>query len=219
MVAGTKGCVCNIAFGGVNPASGEYFTYYETIAGGYGATLTTDGMDAVQAHFQNTENAPVEETEASYPVRIVRYELIENSEGGGRHRGGLGVRRDYTFPGHTPSFSILSDKARYAPWGLFGGEAARPAKYILNPETPSARELPSKITFQLKPGRRGERADSGRRRHRSRRSSAPAEGVAADVAQGKISAERARAVYGVVVDPKTQALDAAATAAERGRRA
>ncbi len=94
-------------------------------------------MDAVQAHFQNTENAPIEETEANYPVRIVRYALIENSEGGGRHRGGLGVRRDYTFPGHEPSFSILSDKARYAPWGLFGGGAARPAKYILNPETPA----------------------------------------------------------------------------------
>jgi N-methylhydantoinase B len=39
--------------------------------------------------------------------------------------------------------------------------------------------------------------------------------VAADVAQGKISAERARAVYGVVVDAATGALDAAATAAAR----
>jgi N-methylhydantoinase B/oxoprolinase/acetone carboxylase alpha subunit len=75
VVAGTKGCVCNIAFGGMNPTSGEYFTYYETIAGGYGATLTTDGMDAVQAHFQNTENAPVEETEANYPVRDAAREL------------------------------------------------------------------------------------------------------------------------------------------------
>jgi len=41
--------------------------------------------------------------------------------------------------------------------------------------------------------------------------------VAADVAQGKISAERARATYGVVVDPATQALDAAATADLRAR--
>src|SRR6266581_7341543 len=79
VLAGTKGCICNIAFGGINPATEEYFTYYETIAGGYGATLRNDGMDAVQAHFQNTENAPVEETEANYPVRILRYALIENS--------------------------------------------------------------------------------------------------------------------------------------------
>jgi N-methylhydantoinase B len=200
----------------VNPGTGEYFTYYETIAGGYGATLTTDGMDAVQAHFQNTENAPVEETEANYPVRILRYSLIEDSEGGGRHRGGLGVRRDYTFPGHEPSFSILSDKARYAPWGLFGGAAARPAKYVLNPETGRARELPSKITLQLAagdvvsvqtPGGGGTESPVER----------PPERVAADVGQGKISPERARTVYGVVVDPVTLALDAAGTADARER--
>jgi len=46
----------------------------------------------------------------------------------------------------------------------------------------------------------------------------PAEDVARDVAQGKISAERARMIYGVVVDARTQVLDAAATAAERGSR-
>src|SRR5216684_4035413 len=216
VVAGTKGCVCNIAFGGLNPGSGEYFTYYETIAGGYGATLTTDGMDAVQAHFQNTENAPVEETEANYPVRILRYALIENSEGGGRHRGGLGVRRDYAFPGHEPSFSILSDKARYAPWGLFGGGAARPAKYILNPDTPLARELPSKITFQLASGDVVSVQTPGGGGTASPHERDP-ERVAADVAQGKIAPERARAIYGVVVDPVTHALDAAATVAARAQ--
>jgi N-methylhydantoinase B len=175
-------------------------------------------MDAVQAHFQNTENAPVEETEASYPVRILRYELIENSEGGGRHRGGLGVRRDYTIPGHAPSFSILSDKARFAPWGLFGGHDARPAKYILNPESPQSRELPSKITFQLAPGDVVSVQTPGGGGTQSPRER-PAESVALDVALGKISAERARAVYGVVVHPATRVLDAAATAAERARQA
>jgi N-methylhydantoinase B len=206
--------VCNIAFGGINPGTGEYLTYYETIAGGYGATLTTDGMDAVQAHFQNTENAPIEETEANYPVRILRYSLIENSEGGGRHRGGLGVRRDYAFPGHAPSFSILSDKALHAPWGLFGGADARPARYVLNPDAAGARELPSKITFQMAPGDvvsvqtpGGGGAEAPRERDPAR--------VAADVAQGKISVERALSVYGVVVDPVTHAPDAAATIVAR----
>jgi N-methylhydantoinase B len=80
----------------------------------------------------------------------------------------------------------------------------------LNPETPGARELPSKITFQLAPGDvvsvqtpgGGGSEPAGERR---------AEDVAADVALGKISAERARAIYGVVVD-------ATATAAERAGR-
>ncbi len=215
VLAGTKGCICNIAFGGVNPATDEYFTYYETIAGGYGATLRNDGMDAVQAHFQNTENAPVEETEAHYPVRILRYELIDDSEGAGQHRGGLGIRRDYTFPGHTPSFSILSDKATYAPWGLFGGGAARAAHYILNPET-EARVLPSKITLPLQPGDvisvqtpGGGGCEPAWRR--------PPKSVAGDVALGKISAVRAREVYGVVVHPETGEVDADATAAQRAR--
>jgi N-methylhydantoinase B len=216
VLAGTKGCICNIAFGGIHPATGEYFTFYETIAGGYGATRRNDGMDAVQAHFQNTENAPVEETEANYPVRILRYELIPESEGAGYHRGGLGVRRDYTFPGHTPSFSILSDKAKYPPWGLFGGGAARPAKYLLNPETAEVRELPSKITLQLKDGDvvsvqtpgGGGCEPAGKR---------PVDHVVADVALGKISIERAQQAYGVILDPVTLSVDEPATAQQRAR--
>jgi N-methylhydantoinase B len=214
VLAGTKGCICNIAFGGINPLTEEYFTFYETIAGGYGATRRNDGMDAVQAHFQNTENAPVEETEANYPVRILCYELIPDSEGAGNYRGGLGVRRDYTFPGHTPSFSILSDKAKYAPWGLFGGGPARPAKYILNPDSPEARELPSKITFPLKPGDvvsvqtpGGGGCEVAWKR--------PVEQVVADVALGKISPARAREAYGVVLDSGTLAVHEAATTEAR----
>ncbi|MCZ6532709.1 MAG: hydantoinase B/oxoprolinase family protein [SAR324 cluster bacterium] len=214
VVACGKGIMCNLAFGGSHPETGEYFTYYETIAGGYGATIRNDGMDAVQAHFQNTENAPVEETEYHYPVRILRYEMIDDSEGAGEHRGGMGVRRDYTFPGHQPSFSILSDRADFPPWGLFGGGEARPAKYILNPDG-EARELPSKITFTVKkdevlsvqtPGGGGCGDPTTRK----------PEQVAADVAEGRISLQRAQDVYRVAVDPDTLELDAAATARLRG---
>jgi N-methylhydantoinase B len=210
-----KGIICNLAFGGTRPDSGAYFTYYETIAGGYGATVRTDGMDAVQAHFQNTENAPIEETEYHYPVRILRYELIPDSEGAGLHRGGLGVRRDYLFPGWQPSFSILSDRAKFAPWGLFGGADARKAYYVLRPDTPHARELPSKITFELgaeevisvqTPGGGG----YGDPRQR------PAAQVAEDVAQGRISPGRARSVYGVALHPRTFAVDEQATRTLRG---
>jgi N-methylhydantoinase B/oxoprolinase/acetone carboxylase alpha subunit len=42
VLAGTKGCICNVAFGGINPATRDYFTFYETIAGGYGATRRND---------------------------------------------------------------------------------------------------------------------------------------------------------------------------------
>jgi len=41
--------------------------------------------------------------------------------------------------------------------------------------------------------------------------------VAEDVALGKISAERARQVYGVVLDPTSMQVDTHATTAERAR--
>ena len=56
------------------PAHGAAFSYYETMAGGYGGRSTKDGPDAVQCHGQNTENAPIEEIEINYPLRIDRYE-------------------------------------------------------------------------------------------------------------------------------------------------
>ena len=88
--AGTKGMICHVGFGGNDPRRNEYYCFLETVAGGYGGRASSDGPDAIQPHGQNTENAPIEETEINYPVRIVRYELVEDSEGGGRYRGGLG---------------------------------------------------------------------------------------------------------------------------------
>ncbi len=75
--------MCHAGFGGVDAESGEYTCFLETFAGGYGGRAASDGPDAVQTHGQNTENAPVEETELNYPVRVTRLSLVEDSEGAG----------------------------------------------------------------------------------------------------------------------------------------
>ena len=149
--ASSKGCLGNIAFGGVDPRTREFYAFYETIGGGYGARSSDDGMDGVQTHMSNAQNAPIEVVETQYPVRIVRYELIPDSAGIGTYRGGLGIRRDYLFD-HEATFSILSDRARTGPRGLFGGGDAIPARYILNPEGANVRVLPSKGTTRVQPG-------------------------------------------------------------------
>ena len=128
--AGTKGMICHVGFGGEDPRTGDYYTFLETMAGGFGGRIRSDGPDAVQTNVQNTQNAPVEETELNYPVRILRYGLIPDSEGPGRFRGGLGLVRDYVFPDHEPIFTTLADRAVFPPWGLFGGEEGRPARYL-----------------------------------------------------------------------------------------
>ena len=194
--AATKGIICNVAFGGIHPRTG-YYAFYETIAGGYGAHLDLDGMDGVQPHIHNTENAPVEETELNYPVRIDRFALIPDSGGPGRHRGGLGVRRDYWFVDHEATFSIISDRTRFAPPGLAGGGSGRAAHYVLDPEG-EARVLRSKSTTRLRPGQVISVQSPGGGGHGAAHLRDP-EAVARDVRLGKVTPEGARTSYGVVV--------------------
>ena len=85
--AGTKAMQCQVGFGGTDPGTGELYAFYEAIAGGYGGRASRDGPDAVQAHGQNTENAPVEEIEINYPVRIVALRA-GGGVGGGRQAAG-----------------------------------------------------------------------------------------------------------------------------------
>jgi N-methylhydantoinase B len=215
VVAGTKGCICNVAFGGIGP-DGKYYAYYETLAGGGGARPIKDGMDAIQTHIHNTENAPVEEIELEYPVRIPQVALIPDSEGAGKFRGGLGVRRDYWFPDASPKFSILSDRARFAPWGLFGGLDGRPAHYVRDPNG-DAQELNSKVTLGLTRGETLSIQTPGGGGYGDPLERDPS-AVLKDVRLGKVTPARAREVYGVALDANGLAIDDAATARLRAER-
>jgi N-methylhydantoinase B len=198
-VAATKGVVMNIAFGGRDPRDDGRYVYYETVAGGYGARAERDGMDAVQTHFQNTPNSPIEELESEVPVYIRRYELIEDSAGAGRQRGGLGVRRDYEFYGEEATFSLLTDRTKSEPWGLFGGESASPSRFYLDPDG-DARELSSKSTTELDVGDVVSVRTPGGGGYGPPTEREP-DAVHADVRDGKVSVVAARDAYGLEVDP------------------
>jgi N-methylhydantoinase B len=210
MPAGTKAMQCHAGFGGIDPRTGKYYCFLETLAGGYGARRSSDGPDAVQSHGQNTENAPVEETELNYPVRIIRYELVDDSGGPGRQRGGLGLRRDYLFADHEVTFTVLADRDRHGPWGLFGGESGRRAEYILNPDG-AARRLSSKTTVELLPGDVVSYRTCGGGGHGPAVERAP-QRVLDDVRSGKVSLQQARETYRVALDPTHWTIDEAETA-------
>ena len=178
-----KGTILNISLGGIDPRTGQYFVFYETVAGGGGARREQDGIDGVQPHIQNTENAPVEETERGYPFRIDCYELIDDSGGAGRRRGGLGLRRDY-IPESDVVFSVMGDRVDHAPRGIFGGGNGRAADFVRNPDTPDEQHLGSKFSVRLV----GRRAPLGadRRGRRLRRSG----GARARAGRGRLRSER-----------------------------
>ena len=210
-IGATKGIVCNVAYGGDDPRDDEGYVYYETVAGGYGGRAEKDGMDAVQTHFQNTANSPIEELEDEIPVYVRRYELITDSEGAGRQRGGLGVRRDLEFYDHEASFSLLTDRTRSGPWGVFGGRAASPARFYRNPDTAAEETLASKSTTKLDPNEVVSVQTPGGGGYGDPLERDP-QAVLADVRDGKISAAKAAEEYGVVID---DGVDTAATEAKR----
>ncbi len=213
--AGTEGMICHSGFGGFDPYRNESYCFLETIAGGYGARANSDGPDAVQPHGKNTANAPIEETEVNYPVRITRYELVEDSEGPGRHRGGLGLRRDYLFPDHEASFTILADRERWGPHGLFGGRPGQKAQYVLNPDSDSL-ELGSKVTIQLAEEDVVSYRTCGGGGYGPPEERYPVD-VLRDVRDGRISPERARKIYRVAVDTEQWKVDIEATRILRSR--
>ena len=215
VMASTKSINCHMACGGTDPRTGEYYTFIETMAGGWGGLPTKDGMDAVQSHVQNTENSAIEETENNLPFLITRYELIPDSEGAGRYRGGLGLRRDWKFPGHEATLTVFSDNRKFAPWGLFGGGSGSPSRYILNPDG-EAKELPSKVTLNLQPGSVISYRTPGGGGYGTPLERDP-ERVLQDVAQGKVTPDRARDIYGVVLDATGKAVDLEATRLRRRR--
>jgi N-methylhydantoinase B len=209
--AGTKAMMCHAGFGGVDPVTNEYTCFLETFGGGYGARLESDGPDAVQAHGQNTENAPVEETELNYPVRVVRLSLVDDSDGAGRFRGGLGLRKDFLFERPT-TFTVLSDRVTAGPAGAFGGHEGRRAEYVLIRAGEETR-LGAKTTVALEAGDVVSYRTCGGGGYGPPEERDP-ERVLRDVLEEKVSVERARDVYRVAVSGR--ALDTAATAELRG---
>ena len=203
--AGTKGMICHVGFGTEDPRTGDYYTFLETLAGGFGGRIHSDGPDAVQTNIQNTQNAPVEETELNYPVRVTRYRPIPDSEGPGQYRGGLGHCREYVFPDHEPIFTTLADRARFPPHGLFGGGDGRPARY-LRVTGGQVASIPSKGTAPVKEGDTVRVETCGGGGYGSPWERVPTL-VLRDVREEKLGIERARDVYGVCIDPTDGSID------------
>jgi N-methylhydantoinase B len=127
---------------GWDAVRGRYFVNYENFAGGQGALPTRDGDDAMHVSMSNTSNLPIEAMEMEFPLRAERYELIPNSGGPGRQRGGLGACRDYRILDDGVVLATRSTRQRFAAPGLDGGEAGALGAFILDPDTAQPTKLP-----------------------------------------------------------------------------
>jgi N-methylhydantoinase B len=208
----------SIILGGRSGHTGKGYVQYEIIAGGAGARATKDGASGITVNQSNAMIAPVEIIESEFPTRLLRYELIENSGGAGRYRGGLGIRREYLNL-EDARFSIRSMKHIIPPNGCAGGNTGRPGDIWINPESKDAKRLPTRYAdYPLKQGDIFRLDTPGGGGHGDPLAREP-ERVLADIREGFLSADMAERDYGVVLkrDGDEFTVDAAATQARRGK--
>jgi N-methylhydantoinase B/oxoprolinase/acetone carboxylase alpha subunit len=148
--AASSGTMNNLTVGGWDPRRDKPFAYYETIAGGSGASPEGPGASAIHTHMTNSWNTPAEAFEHEYPMRIRRYEIRRGSGGPGKYRGGDGIVREIEFLAPA-EVTILSDRRVSGPWGLQGGGSGAPGRNSLARD---AVEMPiaGKARFEVKVG-------------------------------------------------------------------
>ena len=150
--AASSGTMNNLTIGGIDPRTGLPYTYYETIAGGLGASPSSPGASGHHAHMTNSLNTPVEALEYAFPFRMISYSLRRNSGGAGKHPGGDGLIREIELLGDA-QVTLLADRRKTEPWGLAGGQPGAPGKTsIISDET--EQQLPGKCTRELPAGTR-----------------------------------------------------------------
>jgi len=128
--AASSGTMNNLSFGGWDTRRERPFSYYETIAGGMGASAHADGRSAIHTHMTNSWNTPVEAFEHEYPVQVRSYRIRPASGGKGAHRGGDGIVRELKFL-EEADVTILSDRRERGPYGLAGGASGQAGENAL----------------------------------------------------------------------------------------
>lgn len=143
--AASQGCMNNLTFGD------EMMGYYETIGGGCGAGSSWNGTSGVQCHMTNTRITDPEILERRYPAVLRKFSIRAGSGGNGRYRGGDGLIRaiEFTKP---MTVSVLTERRKYAPWGIEGGDdGAMGINELIRPDG-SRKVLGGKNSFSVESG-------------------------------------------------------------------
>lgn len=193
------------SFGGINPRSGRNFVTSEALLGSYGARLGFDGLDFLFGPF-NPKNVPIEVYETAFPVTVERFAAVPDTGGPGKYRGGVGLVKDVRFLADAVVFTQLSEKEKFAPWGLFGGKPGTKSFAILYREGSEPRKIDGKESITLKYGDVISQNTAGAGGYGD-----PLErevqAVLHDVEEGYVSFKGAREDYGVVIDAKSGKVD------------
>lgn len=147
--AASAGTMSNLTIGGIDRRRNLPFTYYETIAGGMGASPLRNGTSGVHTHMTNSLNTPIESLEFEFPLRVKRYGYRRGSGGDGQFRGGDGLIREFELLADS-QLTLLADRQKSAPYGLGGGGSGGFGETTATlPGESSPTQLPAKSSRHL----------------------------------------------------------------------
>jgi len=188
--------------------------FMDVHAGGMGARPTQDGVNGIRVYVGDTGSQSVEQTEQAFPLVIEEWSLVADTGGTGEWRGGNTARRIYRVGYDEATLSIACERGRVAPAGLFGGGGGSLFTASVHSPDGTTRAVPAKGSSEIvhagdrvvvQPAGSGGYGDPHRR---------DPERVRADVLDGYVSREVARALYGVALTDDL-AVDAGTTATLR----
>lgn len=193
--SGSTGTV--VVAGRRSRADGEgYFATLELSSGAYGARATRDGIDAMRYGPGNAGHIPIEADEIENPLFFEAYEIVPDSGGAGRFRGGNGFVRAFRVESDRAQLCLCADRHETPPPGLFGGLPGATSRYVLDPGSSRERVLPSKTPYiDLDPGTLVHLQSAGGGGYGDPRERDPAL-IAEDLRNGYITEDGARAAYG-----------------------
>ena len=143
-----------INIGSRSPATGQPSVLGDVIGGGTGAHAGGPGLDGVDTYMANVGLMPVEVAEVNYSVRIRRTELLDGSEGTGRHAGGRGLRREYEILERPEVVTFYAEQTDpgFAPVGAAGGSDAVASRITVLNAAGVPLDVGQKATIELQPG-------------------------------------------------------------------
>ena len=133
-----------VTFQTIDPKLGRK-VLVEIEIGGCGGLPYSDGASAHSFGMHNNANIPMEMIESDMPLTFLGYGLLADSAGPGRHRGGLGLWREWRVDCPAAQLSTNLDRFKFPPFGLDGGMPAALSRLSLTRDG-KVQELPSKVT-------------------------------------------------------------------------
>ena len=141
--SGGAGDICSLDLYGADEL-GRPFSTGSALPVGHGANEEHDGAILFVPSLANSRNQSVEITEQQNPLRVEKWEIVPDSGGPGRHRGGPGWQLAYRTLSESRMISVV-ERTLHPSTGRDGGLPGMPNRLEL--EHPDGRiELITKVT-------------------------------------------------------------------------